>query len=161
MQPQSSAANLPSFHVQQKNWYNSTCLPSQDYGLCSAYCRANLILCAQWAQERCCKTVPVFQAPNIHLAAGESEQGSRGAHIYVFAHQYHYIGVLILCRKKAGLPPVLYMTSHAPLLLMAAEIAWDHWQAQNMPYRVISPDFPLKLTEFFPGKHLIHFLCSR
>ena len=26
---------------------------------------------------------------------------------------------------------------------------------------VISPDFPLKLTEFFPGKHLIHFLVLK
>ena len=27
--------------------------------------------------------------------------------------------------------------------------------------QVISPDFPLELTEFFPGKHLIHFLVLR
>ena len=26
---------------------------------------------------------------------------------------------------------------------------------------VISPDFPLELTEFFPGKHLIHFLVLK
>ena len=27
--------------------------------------------------------------------------------------------------------------------------------------RVISPDFPLELTGFFPGKHLIHFLVLK
>ena len=29
------------------------------------------------------------------------------------------------------------------------------------PVHVISPDFPLKLTGFFPGKHLIHFLVLK
>ena len=27
--------------------------------------------------------------------------------------------------------------------------------------QVISPDFPLELTGFFPGKHLIHFLVLK
>ena len=29
------------------------------------------------------------------------------------------------------------------------------------PILVISPDFPLELTGFFPGKHLIHFLVLK
>ena len=35
-----------------------------------------------------------------------------------------------------------------------------HWQV-TISALVISPDCPLALTRFFPGKHLIHFLVLK
>ena len=58
-----------------------------------------------------------------------------------------------------------------PLAAMACDSGLrygDHpvWLSQRLPrrfpsQRVISPDFSLELTGFFPGKHLIHFLVLK
>ena len=45
---------------------------------------------------------------------------------------------------------------------MHARVIFHHarWAFSDLPL-VISPDFPLELTGFFPGKHLIHFLVLK